>query len=173
MQERALRRPSFFMVACRCRALGDSRLAGLKHRIGRISERLNQRLYGSLPLQIGAEIIGISLKAPMDERLARIEVARSSLADALSAIDDLKFEAEANREALETVNAKIADARDEHRFADKELRDVQALAAIDAQNVRKTLRMTSRNIWADRLLSFLIGVAASVVATWVWVSFFQ
>lgn len=107
--------------------------------------------------------------ATIDSRLAKIDSARDSLADALEAMDELRRQAEDNKQTLETLNRAVDSAAKERHVVESELNDLRTLATLDTDAVRKALRMPTRiHIWAERLIGFLIGVAASFAATALW-----
>jgi hypothetical protein len=118
--------------------------------------------------------IDVSLSTPftresIDERLAKIESARSSLTDALGAMDELKVTAESNRRDLDSLTAAIAKAESDKADLNAQLEALQQIATIDSGIVREALHLpTSVDIWKERIYGFLIGIISGFVVTFAW-----
>jgi hypothetical protein len=105
----------------------------------------------------------------IDDRLAKIEIARESLAEALNAMDELKQRAELNKRDLEELNAALKEAQSEKSSVAAELEALKGLSVLDTETVRKALGVpTTVDRWAERTISFVLGAAASTVATLIW-----
>jgi uncharacterized protein involved in exopolysaccharide biosynthesis len=105
----------------------------------------------------------------IDARLAKIEVARRNLEEALGAIDELKSAAEANRAELAVALERLRDAHIQRATAEKEVQAVQSIAQADVEVFRKLAGVPSKSeIAKERLIGFILGVLASVIATAVW-----
>lgn len=110
-----------------------------------------------------------SSKTSVDERLRKIEVARSNLSEALEAIDDLKSEAEKNSRALADLTYKLSEREREKGDLDAKLNELRTLTDVSAATVQSVFRVPTRaSIWAERAIGFLIGVGASVVASIIY-----
>lgn len=106
---------------------------------------------------------------PVDERIAKIELARQSLTEALSAMDELKERAEENKHDLEFLTRQIERAELDKANLSGELQTMKQMAALDSETVRKVLRMPTRvSIWTERVISFLLGVIASTIASLIY-----
>ncbi|MBN8245119.1 hypothetical protein JF546_19045 [Nitratireductor aquimarinus] len=111
-------------------------------------------------------------RAPIDERLAKIEEAKHNLTDALTAIEDMQADAQERQRSLKMLTSKIERARSEKTGVEKELEALETLARLDPQGVRKVFRIpTTFQVWAGRLISFVLGVVASLVASWIWTAY--
>lgn len=117
--------------------------------------------------------VGLDLRQSFDERLRKIEHARENLTDALSAMDELQAQVEENMRALNELNRAIDGAAQEKDAVSQELKTVRTLAELDTETVRRALGVPTRaKIWADRAIAFVLGIAASLIATWLWVLLF-
>lgn len=145
----------------------------------RLIESIDRLLAFTLDVLIeaGAISLGVKLKRrsdaglnqTLDERLAKIDHARDNLADALEAMDDLRRQAEENKHALEALNRAVQGATRERDAVTSELDTVRSLAALDTETVRRALGVPSpARVWAERLISFVLGVVASLVASAIW-----
>ncbi|MGM4928071.1 hypothetical protein [Tardiphaga sp. 619_E2_N8_5] len=111
-------------------------------------------------------LVGDATEASVDERIAKIESARTSLTEALSAIDELKERAEENKQDLEFLTKQIERAELDKANLSGELQTLKGLAALDSDSVRRVLKLPTRvSIWTERVIAFLFGVAASTVAS--------
>jgi hypothetical protein len=120
---------------------------------------------------LGVELTlsGPLARESIDERLAKIEVARESLTDALQAIDALKQESEENKRDLEKLAGAIRKAEMEKANLHSQLDALKDIAALDSSVVRQALKLpTEIDIWRDRIIAFAFGIAASTVAAVVW-----
>jgi hypothetical protein len=105
----------------------------------------------------------------IDTRLEKIETARSNLADALIAMDELKDAAEDNKRDLAALSASIERAEGEKTSLHGELESLKALAAIDSASVRKGLGLpTAVDVWRERIYGFLFGIVAAVIGAIIW-----
>ena len=105
----------------------------------------------------------------IDARLAKIEFARRNLAEALGAIDELKSAAEANQAELAIALERLRDAQEQRASAEKEVQAVQSIAQADVEVFRKLAGVPSKmEIAKERLIGFILGVLASVIASAIW-----
>jgi hypothetical protein len=105
----------------------------------------------------------------VDERLAKIEIARHSLQDALGAVESLRTTAEQNKRDLEDLSLAIAKAESEKRGINEQLAALKQIAQFDGGAVRSALGLpTTVDIWKGYIVAFLFGIAASIVAAAVW-----
>jgi hypothetical protein len=105
----------------------------------------------------------------IDSRILKIDEARNSLASALSAIDELKTSAESNRAELHAIRRELEQAAAHKASAEHELEAVKKMAAADVEVFRRVVGIPSRrDIGKERLIGFVIGVLASLVATFIW-----
>jgi predicted ribosome quality control (RQC) complex YloA/Tae2 family protein len=107
--------------------------------------------------------------APITQRLQKIDEAKAALAEALEAIDDLQAEAETNSRALNQLQANLQAAEQEKSAVAGEVQALKSLAEIDADTVRKVLKLpTTFSIWRGHVLSFLLGIVGSLIASGLW-----
>ena len=138
----------------------------------RIVVNAGYRLLDSFSFGVAGAVIGEAMRPPIDQRLAKIEEAKQNLAEALAAIEDLQTEAQKNSRALDQLTAKLDKAEQRKTVIQKDIDTLRELSKLDAESVRKGLGIPTRlQVWFERVLSFLIGVAASIVASWVWTMF--
>ena len=105
----------------------------------------------------------------VDERIAKIETARHNLTEALSAIDELKLAAEKNKTELAEALQTLSSTQEQKASAEKELQAVRQIAENDVGAFKKLAGVPSRReIARERLIGFLIGIAASVLASGLW-----
>lgn len=115
------------------------------------------------------ELIEVFQRQSIDTRLSKIELAKQNLKDALSAVDQLKAEAEKSKGELEDVVQRLAEAHNKKKDVESEIAAASALAISQTAAVRKVLGVPSRaQRWAERCLAFALGFAASLLASWVW-----
>jgi hypothetical protein len=108
-------------------------------------------------------------EASVDERIAKIDVARDNLLEGLQAIDELKREAQENKRELAIAIQTIENLEQERSVAEKELRAIRGIADADTSMLRKVIGVPSQTqIWKERLFGFVSGVMASVVASFIW-----
>jgi prefoldin subunit 5 len=102
----------------------------------------------------------------VDARIEKIDSARESLADALAAMDELKTRAQENKRDLEFLTHQIQRAEVDKASLSEELKTLKDLATLDSDSVRKVLRLPTRvSIWTERVIAFVLGVAASTIAS--------
>lgn len=122
---------------------------------------------GGLPY---AELLpGETRAETVDERLAKIEVAKRNLEDALAAIEELRRTAEENKMELAAAIERLSEARTERLLAEKELQVVRSIAQNDVAVFQKLAGVPSKiDIAKERVVGFVLGVLASVAASGIW-----
>jgi hypothetical protein len=105
----------------------------------------------------------------IDERIAQIDIAKQSLEAALSAIDELKTTARHNREDLNEALNRLRHVGEAKTAAERELSSIKQIAQADIEVFRKLAGVPSRaDVARERLLGFIFGVAASLIASGLW-----
>lgn len=105
----------------------------------------------------------------IDSRIAKLDAARSSLSDALAAMDELKERAETNKRDLEFLRDQIQRAETHKLSVSGEIEALKEMAALDSETVRRALKLPTRvSVWTERVLSFLFGVVSSIVASYLY-----
>jgi uncharacterized protein involved in exopolysaccharide biosynthesis len=116
----------------------------------------------NIDLPLGDEF---SRSGSRDGRIAKIDEARTNLEDALSALGELKSEAEANKAELQDALRRLDEAKAGHAAETEQLVQIRAIAEADIAAFR---RMAGINPARERLIGFLGGVAASLIAAGLW-----
>jgi hypothetical protein len=107
--------------------------------------------------------------ATIDDRLAKIESARESLVEALSAVDELKERAQENKRDLEFLTEQIQRAEIDKKSLSGELQTLKGIASLDSESVRKVLRLPTKvSIWTERVIAFGLGILASTIASLIY-----
>ena len=105
----------------------------------------------------------------VDERIKYIDQARENLFAALAAVDELKDSAEQNKKELQIALDQISKARSDKTEAENELQNVRKIAQVDVNTFKTLAGIPSRKQIAwERLIGFVLGVAASLIATLLW-----
>jgi len=105
----------------------------------------------------------------IDDRIAQIDLAKKNLLSALSAIDELKHSAETSKAELAEVMERFEKAQAEKAIAEQELESVRGIANNDIEVFKKLAGVPSpRQIAKERLIGFVIGVIASIIASGAW-----
>lgn len=111
----------------------------------------------------------VAPRQSIDERIEQIDSARLSLVGALTAIDELKFSAEKNKVELAATLKTLTAAQTQSASAEKELEAVREIAKSDISVFQKLAGIPSRSqIAKERFIGFLLGIAASVLASALW-----
>lgn len=136
------------------------------------AEALAEALAGMFP---GGKVVlkrsGLlnSTKSSLDERLRKIEVAKTNLEDALEAIDELKNEAKRNQDALTQLTKKLDEREREKGALDAKLVELRTLSDVSASTMQQVFRIPTRaSVWAERAIGFGIGVGASIAASMIY-----
>lgn len=99
----------------------------------------------------------------IDERLEKIEIARSALAESLSAIEDLQREAEKGKAEYARVAAELDAALRNRDEAAEKLQAIRALMAHDVGAFQALAGVP--NLKRERIIAFFSGVFASLAAS--------
>jgi hypothetical protein len=145
----------------------QSSLVRLITQVLRFYFRVFERLLRGIEIGVGGASVSLELPTgrPRDERIAKIDVARENLQDALSALAELKTEAEQNKIALDEAIRRLDETKAGHAKEAQQLRQIRAIAEADIATFR---RMAGINPARERFVGFLGGVAASLIAAGVW-----
>ncbi|MCB1589223.1 MAG: hypothetical protein KDI56_10010 [Xanthomonadales bacterium] len=105
----------------------------------------------------------------IDERIAKIEIAKELLIQAVATMDDLRKTAESNKREVRATLAQLQEVGGKREAAKSELMQVRRLASADIEVFRKVAGIPSpAQIRRERLLGFVLGVLASIAATAIW-----
>jgi uncharacterized membrane protein YhiD involved in acid resistance len=116
--------------------------------------------------RIGGIQIEFEEEKSIDERIAKIDEARTSMVEALTAIDQLHQEAESNKTELKKALRTLAEAEKNKNELEEELKNIRQVMQSDVTTFRKIAGIPSEEeIKKERVLGFFTGVLASVVAS--------
>jgi uncharacterized protein involved in exopolysaccharide biosynthesis len=107
----------------------------------------------------------ISSVGNRDQRIAKIDEARANLEDALNALGELKREAETNKAELQDALNQLDRTKAGHAAEAAQLQQIRAIAEADVATFR---RMAGIRPARERLIGFIGGVVASLVAAGLW-----
>lgn len=116
----------------------------------------------------GSDGLRIRLEEPseqtIDERIAKIDAARTNLVDGLKAIDELKATAEENKLELNRALERLDELQAERQSAESELEDIRQIASADVTSFRRVIGIPSKSeIRRQQFVGFISGVVASLV----------
>jgi multidrug resistance efflux pump len=104
-----------------------------------------------------------------DERIRKIDEARNNLASALTAMDELKEEANTTKAEAEALREKVSSLIYEKNLASNELNEIQNLVE---SNIGVFQRLTGvptrKQIAKERFVGFALGILASLIASLLW-----
>lgn len=127
------------------------------------------RIQGDPLTGVSVSLIYKGTQQSLDERLAKIDVARENLAEALRAMDEIRDQAKDNKHALEALNRELEGTSREKENAAKEIETLRSLAQLDIETVRRALGVpTARRRMGELSFSFILGIIASLAAAWIW-----
>jgi hypothetical protein len=128
------------------------------------------KAYFNLFEKILRDLTGISLrgaiefddKKPLDERIAKIDEARTNLQEALAALQELADEAQRNKGELAEAIGKLQDAKEAHASEKMQLEQIKVIAQSDIDAFRRMAGINSP--FKERIFGFFAGIVASLVA---------
>lgn len=130
------------------------------------------QLFGIEPPRLPWEVPTASI----DQRLAKLEVAKAALMESLLAVQELQHQAETGKVEYDRVRAELALTIASKGDAERKLQSIQALMAQDVEAFQTLAGVP--NVARERILGFASGVVASIIATgvvaaiaWVWKKF--
>ncbi|MBC6904508.1 hypothetical protein DWB84_03380 [Saccharophagus sp. K07] len=125
--------------------------------------KIMQLVFGSRDYVLPVKLIDAD--SSLDERLKKLDVAKESLEESLSAIEDLKLEASRNKVELEVALERLSFLEREKASAEEELKEIRKIAESDSQVFRKLAGVPGQNeIFRERIIGLVTGVFASVLA---------
>lgn len=117
-------------------------------------------------LGINLELSANFPKKSVDERIAKIDVARKSLNEVILALNDLASEAERAKNDLQLAQIDLKRTEEVRKSETEQLLSIRSLAQNDVIAFRKLFGIRDPN-W-ERLVGFIGGVVASLVAAGIW-----
>ena len=105
----------------------------------------------------------------IDERLAKIEVARAALLESLQAMEDLKVQAGENKRELAEALSRIEVLKEERLSAEREVDALRTVAKVDAGALKRLFEVPGQGrIWRERFYGLLSGILGSIIAALLW-----
>lgn len=101
----------------------------------------------------------------IDQRLAKIEVAKAALVESLSAVEELQRQAQDSKVEHERVRAELATAVASKDDVERKLQAVQKLIAQDVDAFQALAGVP--NVGKERFIGFVSGFLASIIASGV------
>src|SRR5690606_30804104 len=100
----------------------------------------------------------------LDARLSKLDQARQNLVEALDAVAEMEAQANESKAELNRLSAAVRRAAGQKAALAEEVQTARALASLDVKSVQTALGMPTRfQRWVDRLLSFTMGIIASLL----------
>ena len=115
---------------------------------------------------LGGPAVGIEVERPIDARIARLDEARSALADSLSAIDDLRADADKARAEHDLVVAALQKTLATKDDTEKKLASIQRIITEDVTAFQTVAGVS--DIRKERMIGFASGIMASIIASALW-----
>lgn len=108
----------------------------------------------------------VERRAPIDERLAKLDIARAALEESLTAINELQEEGFKAKIEHEAAKMRLEQVLATKGSAEKQLAEVRAFYERDMSTFRQLAG--TPNMAVERTVAFLLGILASIVASVVW-----
>lgn len=107
-----------------------------------------------------------SEKRSLDQRIARLDDAKAALTESLEAIDELRADAEVARTEHAAVVQALDTALSNKDDAEQKLESIRRIIEQDVSAFQEVAGVA--NIRKERLIGFLSGICASILATGIW-----
>lgn len=123
----------------------------------------NSKIRISLPF-ISYEITPEELlsRESVDARIAKLEKVRGDLLDAVDAVKSLEAEAHKSKDELTHLNEQLSTLK-------KDKETTEELLKLPQDSFARVLDRASRGAqWKGLIIGFLLGILASLIATWIW-----
>ena len=153
-----------------------SRLArALRRLIRAVFETLEASISGPvLPLagfirEVVSAALGIDETAPVrpiDQRLAKLDAAKSALQESLEAIQELQLEASNARIEHAAASSRLETILETKGDEERKLNELRAFYARDMSTLRELTGAPNQGL--ERVLAFFLGVGASLIASVLW-----
>lgn len=128
--------------------------------------------FGALADALSVTIAGVSLsledRKPLDQRLARLDDARTALAESLAALNELQIEAERSKTEHARTQAALEKALSSKKDAEAQLAEVREIMAGEVSAFQVVAGVT--DVRKERLVGFFNGILSSATfALILWV----
>ncbi|MDQ6623830.1 MAG: BREX-1 system adenine-specific DNA-methyltransferase PglX [Verrucomicrobiota bacterium] len=123
-----------------------------------------------ITFDVGAASMRVEYRSPesLDNRIAKLDATKTMLEDALQAVDELRDSAAASKDEVSRALQRLAELQKEKKSLEEEAQSMRSLIDADVTALRKVAGVPSpTQIRRERLLGFVTGVLASVVASGV------
>lgn len=101
----------------------------------------------------------------IDERIAKLEKVRADLLDAVDAVKLLEDEAHTSKDNLTKLNDQLLSIR-------KDKETIEKLLQLPENSFSRIINKATRiSQFMGLGIGFLLGIAASFIATWLWETF--
>lgn len=122
-------------------------------------------------LRVDVGVGGVSIayedeaQQSLDERIEKLDAARRNLADGISAIDQLKLEAEKSKTEVAAAALQVEKLSRDKTSLSSRLSAMQSVLDADVDAFRQVAGVpTTAAIRRERIIGFVSGIAASLVA---------
>ncbi len=99
------------------------------------------------------------------ERIRKLDEAKDSLVEGLEAIEELKREAKVSQVEVEKALGQITALEENKASLEQELKHVKTLIKADVNTFRKVAGLSDADVQKERILGFVSGVLASIIAS--------
>lgn len=107
-----------------------------------------------------------ALNTPLGETLQKVEAAQEHLTDAIEAIDIIRDQVVSERSQLDVLLNEVEQKKTQYKEATSDLKTTKELLNHDQEKLRTALGVNSSR---EKIIGFLSGIIASVLATAIWV----
>ena len=107
-----------------------------------------------------------ALETPLGETLNKVETAHEHLTDAIESIDVIREQVVAEKTQLDILLKEVESKREQYHDATNDLNLTQKLLNQDQEKLRSALGVNSSR---QKIVGFISGIVASVIATAIWV----
>jgi uncharacterized phage infection (PIP) family protein YhgE len=122
-----------------------------------------------LRISVGVGGMSIAFEAEaqqtLDERIGKLDAARRNLADGIAAIDQLKVEAEKSKTEVAAAALQVEQLSQDKKSLSSKLTAMQSVLHADVDAFRQVAGVpTTASVRRERIIGFVSGIAASLVA---------
>ena len=114
---------------------------------------------GVAELATGERILDRRQRKSVDERLSRLDVARSALEESLGALDELKADAEQSRAEYERTRVALEAALASKQDAEHQLAEVRAIMSGEVSAFQRVAGVS--DVRKERVIGFFNGILSS------------
>jgi chromosome segregation ATPase len=125
-----------------------------------LSQRIRVLRFGPLEIELRRKA-----ETEFDATFQKIEKARENLTEAVTALDDLRDRYADEQERLTNLLNDVKQKRAEYAKATGDLTKTRELLRADQETLRRVLGINDRR---SKIIGFVSGVLASLIATLLW-----